>query len=181
MVLVAIVGLNCWAFRTILVSRSWTAVQVGIGNLPMANILIIVPLVSYPYRGGRQFLWGFEGFGAAAVVLKVALTILDGPWPPFWISYLRLVTDPLTSAWGSPQFWTNPQWLIGCPIVSLWVTLPQLAVALIGGFLFRMFWQPTRKQPSASSPTEIQNSVMAELQLERTDRVRMRLNVERVN
>ena len=60
MVLVAIVGLNCWAMRTILVSRSWSVVQVGIGNLPMANILIIVPLVSYPYRGGRRFLSGIS-------------------------------------------------------------------------------------------------------------------------
>jgi len=163
MVLVAIIGLNCWAMLTILDSRSWIAVQVGTGNLPMANILIIVPLVSFPYRGCRRFLWGFEVFGLAAVALKVALTILDGPWPRFWISYLRLVTDPLTRAWGASQNWTDPQWLIGVPIVSLWVTLPQLAFALIGGFLFRMVWQPTWKQPSTSSPSEIQNTDMSEL------------------
>jgi hypothetical protein len=163
MVLVAIVGLNCWAIRTIVVSHNWTAVQVGVGNLPMANILIMVPLVSYPYREGRQFLWGFEVFGAAAVALKVALTILDGPWPPFWISYLRLVTDPLTSAWGVPQNWTGSKWLIGCPIVSLWLTLPQLAFALIGGFFFCMIWQLTWKQHSTSSPSEIPNSVMSEV------------------
>jgi hypothetical protein len=93
MVFVAIIGLNCCAIRTILDYRSWIAVQVGIGNLPMANILIIVPLVSYPYRGCRRFLWGFEVFGAAAVALKVALTILDGPWPPSWVSYVRLVAN----------------------------------------------------------------------------------------
>jgi hypothetical protein len=161
MVLVAIVGLNCWAIRTIVVSHNWTAVLVGVGNLPMANILIIVPLVSYQYRRGRQFLWGFEVFGAAAVALKVAVTILDGPWPRFWISYLRLVTDPLTSAWGGPQFWTDSQWLIGCPILSLWVTLPQLAFALVGGFFFRVFWQPMWKQPS--SPSKIHNSIIFNL------------------
>jgi hypothetical protein len=54
---------------------------------------------------------------------------------------------------------TDPQWLIGCIIVSLWVTLPQLAFALIGGFLFRMVWRPTRKQLSTSSPSEIQSSL----------------------
>ncbi len=162
MVLVVILGLNCWAIRTINESRSWTAVQVGVGNLPMANILIIVPLVSYPYRGGRQFLWGFEVFGVAAVGLKVVLTSLDGPWPPFWISYLRLLTDPLTTALGVPQNWTDTQWLIGGPIVSLWVTLPQLAFALIGGLLFRKVSQPAWRQPSTSSPSEIHNSVKSE-------------------
>jgi hypothetical protein len=101
MVLVAIIGFNCWAIRTISDYRSWVAVQVGTGNLPMANNLIIVPLVSYPNRGYRRFLWGFEALGAVAVALKVVLTILDGPWPPFWILYVRLVTDLLLRAWGS--------------------------------------------------------------------------------
>ena len=74
MVFVVIVGLNCWAIRTLLDYRSPTADEVGWGGLPMANILIIVPVLSYSYRGGRRFLWGFEVFGAAAVTLKVALT-----------------------------------------------------------------------------------------------------------
>ena len=65
-------------------------------------------------------------FGAAAVALKVALTILDGPWPPFWISYLRLVTDPLTRA-GGPRELDRPSMADRRPMVSLWVTLPQLA------------------------------------------------------
>ncbi len=30
----------------------------------MANILIVAPLVTYPYHGSRRFLWGFEVFGA---------------------------------------------------------------------------------------------------------------------
>jgi len=69
----------------------------------------------------------------------------------------------MIGGWGGLiQNWTTPQWLIGCPIVSLWVTLPQLAFALIGGFLFRMCWHPKRKQPSTPSPSEIQNSVMFE-------------------
>jgi hypothetical protein len=137
MVLVAIVGLNCWAIRTVLDYRSPIADRVGRGSLPMANILVLAPLVSYPYRGGRLFLWGLEVFGAAAVALYVAVTILDSTRPPFVISYLRLVTDPLIRAWGMPlgAAWTIPQLVIGNIIVSLWVSLPQLAFALIGGFL----------------------------------------------
>jgi hypothetical protein len=168
MVFVAIIGLNCWAIHTILDYRSWIAVQVGTGNLPMANILIIAPLVGYRYRGCRRFLWGFEVFGAAAVALKVALTVVDGPWPPFWVSYVRLVTDPLIRIWGRAGIWNYPQCLICVPLGSLWLTLPQLAFALIGGFFFRDVWLPTRKQPSTSSPLESQDSGLSELQIERT-------------
>ena len=137
MVLVAIIGLNCWAILTILDERSPIADRVGIGALPMANILIIVPLVSYPHRGNRRFLWGFEVVGAAAVTLYVALRILHPAGVPFVRYYTRLAADALIRAWGSPWSWTNPRFLVGSIIVSLWVSLPQLAFDLIGGFLTR--------------------------------------------
>jgi hypothetical protein len=160
MVFVAIIGFNCWAIQTILEYRSWI-VKAGIGGLPMAHILIIVPLVSFPYRGCRRFLLGFEVFGAAAVILCLALMIHE---PPFFLrSYnQRLVINPLVRAWGVPMNWRDSQWLICGLLQSLLVTLPQLAFALIGGFLFRNVWQPTRKQPSTSSPLESQNSGLSE-------------------
>ena len=136
MVFVAIVGLNCWAIGAVSDYRSPRADDALLGGLPMANIQMIVPLLSYRYRGGRRFLWGFEVFGTAAVTLKAALTILYGPGPSFWISYERLVIDPLIRGWGAFGSMTDPQWLIAGIIISLWVTLPQLTFALIGGFLF---------------------------------------------
>ena len=144
MVFVAIVGVNCWAIRRLLDNGSPTAFEVGLRGLPMANILIIVPFLSYTYRGRRRFLWEFEVFGAAAVCVNVALTILYAPGPSIWISFLRLVADPLIRAWGTPGNMTYPQWLIGTIILSLWGTLPQLAFALIGGFLLHMGRQMRR-------------------------------------
>jgi hypothetical protein len=148
---VAIAGFNFWSIRMIIRDYGGPiADQVGIGALLMANILIIVALLSYPYRGARRFLWGFEVFGVAAVTLYVALTILFQARVPFLTPYIRLAVAPLIGAWRPP--WTDPRLLIGYILVSLWVTLPQLAFALIGGLLFRMFWQPAWKQPSTSSP-----------------------------
>jgi hypothetical protein len=132
MVLVAIVGLDCWAIRTFLDDRRWIA-GAGIGGLPMVHILIFVPLVSRSYRSSRRFLWGFEVFGAAAVILCIALMVLA---PPFWgFCNQRLVINPLVRAWGVPMNWRDNQWLICGFLQSLLVTLPQLAFALICGFL----------------------------------------------
>ena len=103
----------------------------------MAHILIFVPVVSHTYRSNRRFLWGFEVVGAAAVTLYVALRILHPAEVPFVKYYTRLAADALIRAWGSPWGWTNLRFLVGSIIVSLWLTLPQLAFALIGGFLTR--------------------------------------------
>ncbi len=136
MVLVAIVGFNCWAIRMIIRDYGGPiADQVGIGALLMANILIIVPLLSYPYRGTRRFLWGFEVFGVAAVTLYVALTIWFQARVPFLTRYIRLAEDALIGDWRPP--WTEPRLLIGYTLVAVWLTLPQLVFALIGGFLTR--------------------------------------------
>jgi hypothetical protein len=140
MVLVAIVGFNCWAIRMIIWDYGGAlADRVGIGALPMANILIVVPLVGYPYRESRRFLWGFEVFGATAVTLYVALTILYPAGVPFLAPYLRLAVDPLIGAWEPPWSsrppWIKPRKLIGYILVSVWVSLPQVAFAVIGGFL----------------------------------------------
>jgi hypothetical protein len=134
MISVAIAGFNCWAIRMIIWDYGGPiADRVGIGALPMANILIVAPLVGYPYRGSRRFLWGFEVFGAMAVTLYVALTIRFPAGVPVLTPYLRLAVDPLIGAWRAP--WTSPRLMIGYVLVSLWVSLPQLAFALIGGFL----------------------------------------------
>jgi hypothetical protein len=136
MVLVAIVGFNCWAIRIIIWDYGGPiADQVGIGALLMANILIIVPLLSYPYRGARRFLWGFEVFGVAAVTLYVALTILFQARVPFLTPYIRPAEDLLIKAWRPP--WTDPRLLIRYILVAVWISLPQLAFALVGGFLAR--------------------------------------------
>ena len=72
-------------------------------------------------------------FGAAAVILCIALMILA---PPFWgFCNQRLVMNPLVQAWGVHMKWRDTQWLICGFLQSLLVTLPQLAFALICGFL----------------------------------------------
>jgi hypothetical protein len=142
MVFVAIAGFNCWAIRLIIRDYGGpTADLVGIGALPMANLLIVAPLAGYPHRGSRRFVWGFEVFGATAVTLYVALTMLYPAGAPVLTPYIRLAVDPLIGAWEAPwsprQTWVKPLKLIGYILVSVWVILPQLTFALIGGFLTR--------------------------------------------
>jgi hypothetical protein len=142
MILVAIVGFNCWAIRMIIRDYGGPiADRLGIGALPMANLLIVAPLVGHPSRGSRRFLWGFEVFGATAVILYAALTILFPAGVPFLEPYCRLAEDSLIGPWEAPWSsrppWVRPRKLISYILVSVWVSLPQLAFALIGGFLTR--------------------------------------------
>jgi hypothetical protein len=132
MVFVAIVGLDFWAIRTLMDDRNQIVTRAGIVGLPMTNILLFVPLVSHSFRRRRRFLWGFEVCGAVAVLLSIALMIYE---PEFWFDYMRLITVPLTRAWGTPVDWGDTRRLVGGTLISLYVSLPQLAFALIGGFV----------------------------------------------
>jgi hypothetical protein len=143
MVLVAIAAFNCLAIRTVL-DYGPIGDRLGIGALPMANILIVVTLVGYPYHASRRFLWGFEAFGATAVVLYAALTILMPSGVPYVSTYNRLAADFLINStyrapWSATAPWIHPRLLFGYILLSIWVSVPQLAFALLGGFLSHRF------------------------------------------
>ena len=53
-------------------------------------------------------------------------------------SYLELAIEPMRATLGR-RGWTTSRLLIAYFVVSLWACLPQLAFALIGGFLSRHF------------------------------------------
>jgi hypothetical protein len=96
----------------------------------MANILTVGLLIGRRHRGSRPFLLGFEAFGAAALVLYLALVGLfaEGSVMP----YLYLVLKPLAKTIGLhiPVFYS---------VTAVMLGLPQLAFALIGGVLSRQF------------------------------------------
>ena len=98
--------------------------------MPMATVLAIGLLIGHQRCGSRPFILGFESFGALALALYVALAT--------WFSeetigpYLGLFIDPLVKRLGQNRHLFAP---IAYPGIAVMLTLPQLALALIGGSL----------------------------------------------
>jgi hypothetical protein len=115
------------------------------GALPMGNILA-VGLVIHRRRRNRPFLLGFEAFGATVLALYIAgvscLTYEE------LRPYLKLVQGPLRTTFGPPD--TAVSFLIGYSVSAMFLVLPQMTVALIGGFLLRRF-----RNDRATSPNPV--------------------------
>jgi hypothetical protein len=101
------------------------------GALPMGNILVVGLLIVHRRRRSRPFLSGFGAFGAMAMaiyIVGVSCSTEMGLRP-----YLELVFYPLRKSFGQSTHF----YLIACSVFVLMFVLPQVAFALIGGFLFR--------------------------------------------
>lgn len=100
---------------------------IGLGVLPMANVLVVglLPLL----RGGSgrcsHFRAGFEAFGGAALLLFLSLTLLASHG-------IHQVIDAAVRPLVPPM---SPVIHIVLPILLM----PQLAFALLGGWLNRRF------------------------------------------
>jgi hypothetical protein len=135
MVFVAIAALNFTVIRVVLDNGSNTSTLLGLGVLPMANFLAAGLLIGQRRRGGRPFLLGFEVFGTTALAFYVALVICFSEQAV--IAYLRVFFYPIEGIMGRHR----PIVLIPilCSAAVVLLGLPQLAFALLGGFLSRRF------------------------------------------
>jgi hypothetical protein len=136
MVFVALAALEFGAIRAVTDYRGATRDSLVVGALPMANFLVVGLLIGHRRRGSRRFLLGFELFGATALTLYIAMAILFTD--ELGQSYLEPAIKPLRATIGRTG-WTTSRLLIAYFMLSLWACLPQLAFALIGGFLSRNF------------------------------------------
>ena len=129
MVAIAIAALDFAAIRA-----SLDIPEVGLlvlGALPMANVLAVGILVGQQRPGSRPFLLGFEVFGAMALAVYVILATYlrhEAVEP-----YLGLFI-PIVEIIGPLPFIPIP---IQVSVVVIALGLPQVAFALIGGFLSR--------------------------------------------
>ena len=102
--------------------------------MPMATVLAIGLLIGHERLGERPFILGFESFGALALALYVVLAT--------WFSdetigpYLGLFIDPLVKRIGQNRHLFAP---IANPGIAVMLGWPQVAFALIGGYLFRRY------------------------------------------
>jgi hypothetical protein len=136
MVIVALAALNFGAIRAALDHATGPDVLLCIVGLPMSNALAVGLLIGHRHQGSRRFLLGFEVFGAATLGFLVVEILSGEDW--VW-SYLTVVTGALRATLGPTGGgkWTPLRLLVARSFLSVWATLPQATLALIGGVLAR--------------------------------------------
>jgi hypothetical protein len=108
-----------------------------LGALPMANVLVVATLVAQQRSRNRPFLLGFAVSGAMVLTLFVALMILDESQDGPIYHYLSVLYVPLEKAVGLDRPYVRIP--LECSGVVGMFTVPQVAVALIGGVLSHRF------------------------------------------
>jgi hypothetical protein len=107
------------------------------GAVPMANVLVVGLLIAQQRPRSRPFLLGFEFFGAIALASYIALALsFPGPSGPIR-PYVAIVLDPIVGLMGLTS--TPTSVLIIWLAVLFMLGWPQLAFALLGGFLSRRY------------------------------------------
>jgi hypothetical protein len=107
------------------------------GALPMANVLMVGLLIAQQRPRSRPFFVGFEFFGAIALASFIALALLfPGPSGPIR-PYVATLLDPIEAVLGQP--FSLLSLLIIWTVIVVMLGWPQVAFALIGGFLSRKF------------------------------------------
>ena len=107
------------------------------GALPMANVLVVGTLVAQQRPGNRPFLLGFAVSGAMVLALFVALTDFRPESRGTIILLSQPGTVPVEKAVGLDRPYVRIP--LECSGVVGLLTVPQVAFALIGGFLSRRF------------------------------------------
>jgi hypothetical protein len=109
------------------------AETLSLGTLLMSNILAVGIMIGRQCPGSRPFLLGFEVFGAMALALYVALaSFLPDPWLEPCLAPSR---DAVERIIGRDRPLLRIPILIFVYVVQLGA--PQVAFALVGGFLSR--------------------------------------------
>jgi hypothetical protein len=136
MVLVAFAALDLAAIRAVVDHRGSTRYLLGIGAIPMANVLVAGLLVGRWRRESRRFLIGFEAFGAmacAAYVISASLFARETLIPYIW-----LVHTPIISFIDATMPLSRPfYFLVYYFVLAVLLGLPLVAFALVGGFFCR--------------------------------------------
>jgi hypothetical protein len=138
MLVVGIMALDFGAIRAVSDLESRFLFLLCVLVIPMANILGVGLLLAFLRPRSRHFLKGFGLFGALALAFVAVLAMRAegvvqmylGPPMAFYEATVG-PPPPLRQDWPSYQF------LVGFCFLSLWATWPQLAFALMGGFLSR--------------------------------------------
>ncbi len=134
MVVIAVAALDFGAIRAAADDSNGPGMLLCTVVLPMANVLAMALLLGHKNRRCGRWLAGFEAFGVAVLGYLVVAILSGEDW--VW-SYVTLVLEP-TRAMIRPSGagkWSTVRLFAGRSLLSVWATLPQLAFALIGGYV----------------------------------------------
>jgi hypothetical protein len=144
MVAIAIAAVGLTVIRALNDYRTPIGELLILGAVPMANVLAVGLLIGQQRPGRRAFLLGFETFGAMALALYVVLTVFFGDpsgaltfFGDLMTSYVDLVIDPINEFIGRDQPLVYIP--IACAVCVIMLGWPQVAIAFLGGFLFRRY------------------------------------------
>ena len=110
------------------------------GVLPMATVLILLGAFSAPnlVRGGSvsPFVFGFEAVGWVVVFIFIsAYTIAPNAFSEYGFAMLASIASPFNAYLEESPNWAQVS--VGIGIATAVLTLPQLLLALLGGWLAR--------------------------------------------
>jgi hypothetical protein len=140
MVLIVALALDCLAVRSILDSRDVFSVSAVFLGLPMATVLLVLPVLGLNRRQTHPgpFLVGFEIVGWTVLMILVAACWLTSPVNGFLAETIR--QNPYAHA------------MHGIVVIVLFTT-PQLVVAMLGGLVTRRYRVVVeRRSPPVADP-----------------------------
>jgi hypothetical protein len=135
MVFVAVAAINFAAVRLELDHHNEFGEMLVLGAMPMASVLAVGLLFGLRRPDRRPYLFGFTLFGAMALVFSVILNVFFRE--ATLVPYVSLFLEPLWPIIGLARsvVWISAAYSIAVGVL----TLPQVAFALIGGFLLRRY------------------------------------------
>jgi hypothetical protein len=148
MVIVAIVALDSLAIREAITEAQGTPILVFLvlGGLPMHSVLVIGLLLMLRRRKlGREpvpFLIAFEVIGCVCLLVYVVLCFQSGRLID---THLDDTLGPVLRATGFQPF-SAPDWIIRVGLAMSYLTAPQLAIALVGGWFSQRWWKRTHPE-----------------------------------
>jgi hypothetical protein len=145
MFFIALAALDFGAIRAVFDHKSRTGYLLGIGAVPMANVLAVGLLIGHRRRRSRRFLSGFVVLGAMAVAVYVAVASVFAE--ELVIPYIMYNYNHVFGYKGLLRS-LQPYVVIYYPILALMLGLPQLAFALVGGLLSHAYGNRRAAGPS---------------------------------
>jgi hypothetical protein len=142
MAIIVIAAVDLAAIRALDGTNTLMGGLIAVGLMPMAGILVLgIPSLVRGFTGRakiRPFLAGFEGVGWTVLLVYTVCAIL---FPESIAGAIDLSAQFLMSLIGlDTADGPDPAWqLIGLFVVVLFLLLPQLVAALIGGWLNQRF------------------------------------------
>jgi hypothetical protein len=148
MVFVAVAAINFAAVRLELDHHTKFGEMLVMGAMPMASVLAVGLLFGLRRPDRRSFLFGFTLFGAMALVFSVILIVFFGEATVY--PYVSLFLKPLWRVIAPDRTDRAGVWIpVAYSFAVVMLTLPQVAFALLGGFLLRKF--RTAERPTSKT------------------------------